>query len=82
MCIYALRMFDRTEDEGDMLDREHGKERGRKAPFEAGLSNLSSSEPIQNLFQPDKHCIFFFPNDDTIHIIYVISDSYLSPIDY
>lgn len=25
------------------------RERGRKAPFKAGLSNLSSSEPIQNL---------------------------------
>lgn len=30
-------VFDRTEDRG-----------GRKAPFEAGLSHLSSSEPIQN----------------------------------
>lgn len=49
LSVYALRVFDRIEDKGDMLDQEHREERGRKAPFEAGLSNLSSSEPIQNL---------------------------------
>lgn len=78
--MYSLRMFDRTGDEGDMLDQEHIEDRGRKAPFEAGLSNLSSSEPIQNLSFNLTSIAYFShkhrspPNYNTIHIIYLISD--------
>lgn len=58
---YALKGFDTTADKEHVRTGVTGLEDRRwKAPFKAGLSNLSSSDPIQFIcvFFPDKHCIY------------------------
>ncbi|KAF3704141.1 hypothetical protein EXN66_Car019829 [Channa argus] len=49
---------------GDTQDQEHGQESGRKAPFEASLSNLSSSEPIHL-----KYIAYFEPSRNHITVM-------------